>query len=410
MKLTKTKIDRLKYDGDGNSRHVEWDDQEPGFGVRLYPGGQKSFVLSYRIKGRKRLFTLGRYGTLTLEQAREKAIKKKGEIIDGKDPLRQRQDERQAPTVKDLAKRYLEEHAVKKRESSREDDKSMIDNIILPRLGSQKVVEIQYDDIDALHRKLKDTPYRANRVIALLSKMFSLASTRWKGWSGRDDNPAKGIGRYQEEKRQRYLEADELFRLSNALASHKNQVSANAIRLLMLTGARRNEVLSATWDQFDLNREVINPDTGEGEPSPIWVKPSAHTKQMKEHRIPISAAARQMLTEMQKTTGGDYLFPGRRKGEHLTEIKRFWASVCKTAKIKDCRIHDLRHTYASILASSGLSLPIIGALLGHTQQATTQRYSHLYDDPLREATERVGNLVTSNGETAEVVDLKKHGG
>lgn len=392
MKLTKAKIDRLKYGGDGKSRHVEWDDQEPGFGIRIYPSGQKSFVFSYRVRNRKRLLTLGNYGSLTLEQAREKAIKNKGEVLEGKDPLRQRQDERQAPTVRDLSKRYLEEHAVKKRGSSRRDDESMINNIILPRLGSQKVAEIEFEDIDALHRKLKNTPYRANRVIALLSKMFSLASTKWKGWSGRNDNPAKGIEKYPEEKRERFLSPVELSALTDALAKHKNQASANAIRLLILTGARRSEVFTATWDQFDLEAGV-------------WVKPSAHTKQKKEHRVPLSAASQQLLNEMQKTTSGDYLFPGRGRRNHLTDLKRFWESVCKTANIKDCRIHDLRHTYASILASSGMSLPIIGQLLGHTQQATTQRYAHLYDDPLREATERVGNLVTSNGLSAEVVKL-----
>ncbi len=167
----------------------------------------------------------------------------------------------------------------------------------------------------------------------------------------------------------------------------------------MLTGARRGEVLSATWDQFDLEAGV-------------WTKPSAHTKQKSEHRVPLSAPAMQLLSDMKATAAGDCLFPGKSADQPLTEIKHFWAAICRKADIKDCRIHDLRHTYASILASAGLSLPVIGALLGHTQPNTTARYSHLFDDPLRQATERVGAVVTAagNGKTAEVVKLRDGSG
>ena len=208
--------------------------------------------------------------------------------------------------------------------------------------------------------------------------MFTLAMR----WEYRTDNPVKGLRRNPERKRNRYLSADELQRLMSVLANHPNQTSANVIRLLLLTGARRGEILNATWDQFDF-------DAG------VWVKPSNHTKQKKEHRVPLSAAAIQLLMEMAANSGpSHYVFPGRVPGEPLKEIKNFWAGVCNQAGLEDCRIHDLRHTYASILASAGLSLPVIGALLGHTQPNTTARYSHLFDNPLREATERVGSLVT----------------
>ena len=154
--------------------------------------------------------------------------------------------------------------------------------------------------------------------------------------------------------------------------------------------------LSATWDQFDLENGV-------------WTKPSAHTKQKKDHRVPLSAPALQLLSDMNAASTSDHLFPGKSPDVPMTEIKHFWAAVCRKAKIRDCRLHDLRHTYASILASSGLSLPIVGALLGHTQPGTTARYAHLYDDPLREATERVGAVVTAagKGETAEILPLRK---
>ena len=176
------------------------------------------------------------------------------------------------------------------------------------------------------------------------------------------------------------MSGDELQRLIAVLATHPNQRCANIIRLLLLTGARRGEAMNAAWNQFDLEAGV-------------WTKPSAHTKQKKEHRVPLSAAAVQLLSEMKaKADFSPYVFPGRNGGP-LTEMKTFWSGVCQRAKLEDCRIHDLRHTYASILASSGLSLPVIGALLGHTQPATTQRYTHLFDDPLREATQRVSTFL-----------------
>ena len=411
MKLTKARIDALKYQGaklaHGHSRDIRWDDKISGFGVRVYPSGERHFVLSYRIKGRKRLYTIGKYGDpFTLTMAREKAEKLKGGILDGEDPLRHRQEELAAPTVKDLARKYLTDHAEKnKRPASVRDDRAMIEKIILPRLGARKVADITFADVDALHGKLKATPYRANRVVALLSKMFSLASTRWRDWSRLDYNPAKGIVRYPEESRERYLSPSELGALTKALAKHPNQISANAIRLLVLTGARKGEVLGATWDQFDLDEGV-------------WVKPSAHTKQKREHRIPLNAPALQLLTGMkvdaegEETDDDEFVFPGGGNNGHLIEIKKVWKTVCNEAGIAGCRIHDLRHTYASILASSGLSLLVIGQLLGHTQQATTKRYAHIQDDPLREATNRVGSLVdaAAKGKTAEVVEIARHKG
>jgi integrase len=207
-----------------------------------------------------------------------------------------------------------------------------------------------------------------------------------------------GIERAPEQKRQRYLSPAEIIRLSAALADHPERGSANAVRLLLLTGARRGEVLSATWDQIDLAGGV-------------WTKPAATTKQKRDHRIPLSAPALQLLVEMKagadtenerrtrcELTPVPFLFPGK-DGRPQGDFKHFWAAVCRTAEIEGVRVHDLRHTHASILASLGLSLPIIGALLGHTQAATTHRYAHLMDDPLRAATDRLGAVVTGAGQT-----------
>ena len=202
---------------------------------------------------------------------------------------------------------------------------------------------------------------------------------KW-GWRVRGDNPARGIERNPEDKRERYLSGPELVALTNALAEYEDQQAANIVRLLLLTGARRWEVFSLKWDQLDL-------ETG------TWTKPAAYTKQKTMHRIPLSGAARLLLGELREAAddSAEYVFPGRH-GAHRVEVKSDWAALCEAAGIKNARLHDLRHTYASLLASAGLSLPIIGALLGHTQAQTTHRYSHLLDDPLRQATAGAGRL------------------
>ena len=271
----------------------------------------------------------------------------------------------------------------------------MIRRVIKPAIGSRKVASIAYADIDKLHRKLSATaPYQANRLVALLSKMFALSIK----WDMRADNPCKGVERNHEERRYRYLTGDELRRLTEALAVHPSRAAANAVRLLLLTGARRGEVLGADWSQLDLTEGV-------------WTKPSSHTKTKIEHRVPLSAPARQLLAEMRANApDSTYLFPARAGAEtgHLTEIKKSWAALCKAADLSGVRIHDLRHTYASVLASAGLSLPIIGALLGHTQPNTTARYAHLFDDPLRAATERAGAVISgTNDKAGEVVSIER---
>ncbi len=376
-KLTDKLVKSLPAPASGNK--ITYDTNVHGFGFRVTAGGARAFILNYRINGRERRYTIGAYPDWSVGAAREEAKRLKRQVDRGYDPMGQRHAERAAPTVAELARRFLEEHAVRKVLRAQADDRAMIEKLVLPVIGQLKVHDVRRDDIDRLHRDISRTrPIRANRVAQLLSKMFSLAMR----WEYRSDNPVKGIHRNPEPKRTRYLSDDELKRLIAALASRPNQTSANAIRMLLLTGARRGEVLNARWDQFDLEAGV-------------WTKPSAHTKQKKEHRVPLSALVMQLLSQMRNSAGSSpYVFPGRVPGEPLKEIKGFWAGVCKEAKIEDCRIHDLRHTYASILASAGHSLPVIGALLGHTQPNTTARYSHLFDDPLREATEQVGSVVT----------------
>ena len=379
-KITDKLVRMLTPDGRVN---ITFDTEIKGFGVRVTRGGTKSFILDYRISGRQRRYTIGQYPTWGVTAARAEAKNLRMQIDRGHDPMGARHIDRTAPTIDALCDLYIERHLPRKRPSSGRDDLSMIDKYIRPTFGKIKVENLTHAQIDSLHRKItKSAPYRANRLIALMSKMLSLAIK----WELRADNPAKGVERNVENRRERFLSEVELARLTDALNKHPKQKSANVVRLLMLTGARRGEVLGATWGEIDFEAGT-------------WIKPRGHTKQKREHRIPLAAPTLALLSDMRERAISPYLFPGRSPNQPMTEIKKFWASVCNAADIKDCRLHDLRHTYASILVSRGATLPLIGALLGHTQTQTTARYAHLYDDPLRAATEAVAQVVAPDGDS-----------
>lgn len=350
-----------------------WDSELKGFGVVVLPSGRKTYCIQYRNQERvlKRL-KLGVHGVITAEEARELAKKQLGSLAHGKDPSAFKEEVRSSHSMIELANEYMERHAIKKRPKSIYEDKNLLNKIILPSLGRLCVATITRRDLEALHNRLENTPYQANRALALLSKMLSLAVL----WGLRHDNPAMGIQKYQEEKRDRWLNKDELGRLWAVLDHYGDRPVSYLFKLLILTGARKGEAINATWDQFDLEKG-------------IWVKPSHLTKQNKRQYLPVSDKA---LGELQKLRdlGGEmsiYLFPGRDGTQPVREVKKFWSKLLKEASLENVRIHDLRHTHASHLVSSGLSLSIVGELLGHTQAATTQRYAHLADESLREATE-----------------------
>jgi integrase len=359
---------------------VHYTGEIPGFGVRVTDAGAKSFVLNYRTKaGRERRYTIGQFPTWTLTGARQKAKELRRDIDDGGDPLADLEGQRAAPTVRDLCERAMKEHFSRKAPDYAADTQRMIDKFILPRLQHHKVADVSFSDTSSLHHKVTEDggKYRANRTLAALSKMMSLA-IKW-GW--RSDNPCVHVEKNLEEKRERFLSADELGRLMTVLAKFENRAAANAFMLLLLTGARSGEVLGAKWEQFDL---------GIG----VWTKKASTTKQRKLHRVPLSPQAVELLRSMERTS--DYLFPGR-WGSHVVDLKHPWEEIRRRAGLKDFHLHDLRHSYASILASRGLSLSIIGGLLGHSDVKTTARYAHLLDDTLRAATATAGAVIANNG-------------
>jgi integrase len=373
---------KITYDGRGGVA---------GFGVRVTAANARSFVLNYRTAGQERRLTIGAFPTWSVAQARDEARRFRRLIDQGVDPLAERIEERTAPTMRQLADRYIEEHLPKKRPGSARDDQAMLKGWIIPALGSKKVAAVRPSDVEQLHAKITKTgaKTRANRVVALLSTMLQLAVR----WEIVERNVARGaVRRNPETKRRRYLSPAEIARLSAALAECASQDAAGAIRLCMLTGARRTEVCAARWSEFDL-------------PAGTWSKPAASTKQKADHHVPLGAAALEILARRRATAKGEYVFPGR-DGQSYLNIRSTWEVVRKAAGLEDVHLHDLRHSFASILVSSGTSLPLIGALLGHSNPQTTARYAHLFLDPQRAAVEKVGAVI-ARGEWGEVVPLDR---
>jgi integrase len=386
QRLTDQTVRKLPAPKRGN--RITYDDAVKGFGCRVTAAEARAFILNYRRRsdGVERRYTIGAFPDWSVAAAREEAKRLKRHVDGGGDPVGEHREARAAPTVNDLLDRFEAEHLPRLRASTAADYRSMMRTHVRPRLGRHKVAALRFADIDSLHRHLTQHSgaHRANRTVALISKACSLAVK----WQWRTDNPCRGVERNQEHKRKRYLTPDELARLSKALAAHDDRDAADAIRLLLLTGARRGEVLSARWADFDLSAGT-------------WTKPGATTKQKTEHVVPLSAPARQLLAAREHS--GDFVFPGVRGG-HRFGLKSNWRRILQTAKISGLRIHDLRHSFASQLASSGASLPLIGSLLGHANPVTTHRYAHLFDDPQRAAVEKVGAIIAGK-KSAEVVKL-----
>lgn len=416
-RINKRSVDAAKPDKERDI--VLWDDTLHGFGLRVKPSGTKTYILQYRnTEGRSRRYTIGQHGKLTPEQAETEAKRLFGLIAVGRDPASEKQDLGKEATFADLAAKYLEIHLPHKKARSAHEDRRMLKQYITPVLGTRKVYAITQDDIEGIHGKLKDHPYQANRVLALLSKMFTLAEA-WKV-RPQHSNPCRYVEKFKEEKRERYLSERELAWVGRAIAKAEagddpkmavSESAGLALRLLLLTGARLNEILTLKWEYLDLEKGVaVLPDT----------------KTEKNKRLMLPAPALMLLTRDPQPQAG-WVILGATKDKHLYDLKGPWSRVkslvdalqdkeeadgrlkpTDRVDISGVRIHDFRHSFASVGVSGGMTLPLVGALLGHTQAATTQRYAHLAADPLKAAADRIGGEIAARLEgrkLADVVDM-----
>ncbi len=379
MKLTKRAVDAVRP---GSSDVFEWDGELPGFGLRVKPSGRKSYLIQYRADGRTRRVTLGPHGVLTPEQARERAARLLSDVRDGGNPSERRAAARATETVSELCDRYLEHHArIHKKPASIRADETLIRNTIRPELGKLKVPAVERADVQRIHHAMQATPYHANRMLALVSKMMNLAE-QW-GIRREGSNPCRHVKKYREKSRERFLSAAELAKLGGVLrdVAHERvelQSVVPAIRLLLFTGARVGEILSLQWDHVDLERRLLLlPDSKTGAKA-----------------IQLNPPATQILDALPRD-GSPWVIRGRHKGKPLVNLSKPWGKIRTRAGLADVRIHDLRHSFASVAAATGSSLPVIGALLGHKQPQTTARYAHLAADPLKQAAEAAGAHLAS---------------
>ena len=366
-----------------------WDDQLIGFGLKILPGGQRRYIVKYRTHGGgrgapQRWYTVGTHGGITTDQARDLAQQILAAVARGEDPQGNKFALREAPTLQEVWDRYAAEHLPRKKPGPAKEDKQKWRDFVEKQLSKKRVDDINRDDIENIHKGLSDRPYQANRVIALLSKLLNLA----EGWGVRPDgtNPCRHIQKFQEDSRERYLSISELERLGDALREgldiqEETPYMVAAVKLLLLTGARLNEILTAKWEWVDLERRVVYlPDSKTGKKT-----------------LYLSEAAVEVLRGLQAlttTAGNPYVIQGRVKGQPLVNLTKPWARICKRAGLKNVRLHDLRHTAASIGVSQGMNLPVIGRLLGHTQASTTNRYAHVDIDPALAAADKIGNVVS----------------
>lgn len=370
-KLTKRSVEALATKGEG---YFVWDSEIAGFGIRIMPSGTKTYQAQYRKGGRTRRISLGRHGNVTAEQARLKAREVMGLVAKGDNPAEKIAQERRAPTVAALCERFFASHVQERcKPSTQAEYRRAIDKFIKPAIGAFKVVDVERKDIAELHHKHRAIPYQANRTLGVLSKMFNLSEV----WGLRRDgsNPCRHVPKYREQKHERFLSHPELQRLGQVLSEVEADRSESpfivaAFRLLILTGCRLGEIQTLKWD-YITPKHMELPDTKTG-----------------ARRIPLPHAARTLLDNLPRLAGNPYVIAGTVAGQYATDLQRPWRRIRGIAGLDGVRIHDLRHTYASMAVSGGMPIQMVGRLLGHSQLQTTMRYAHLADDPVLQAADQ----------------------
>lgn len=412
-KITKRTIEAS---GPRESRYVVFDSLVSGFGLRVYPSGQKSWIYEYRPYGaardsRKKRYTIGDVKDFTADEARKLAEGYRAAVRTGGDPQAVKNAEREAPTLRDIGRAFLEEHVAKKRGASTlAAYANTLENHLLSKHGTTKAKDFSGRDMSRLHQRMESTPYAANKLLAVVSSMYGWANGKG-GLLDNVPNPAAGIERFQEEERGSVLSTDELQRLGAAIrqaetvgvswvlnpdakSKHRrkdadtqvtviSEHAAAALRLLIFTGARLREILTLRWDQFDEERGLL-------------LLPEHKTKRAtgKPKVIVLNAPALAVLNGL--TRIGRYVIAGDAAGtkdeKPRADLKRPWDAVRRAAGLPDLRIHDLRHNFGGFGAGGGYGLPLIGSLLGHSPKnpRTTARYAHLAADPLRNAANAIG--------------------
>ena len=358
---------------------VYWDSELPGFGVRVYPSGSKVYIAQTRVKGVSKRVTVGRHGVITAEQARQRAALVITRVKAGEDPVPAPMAPKPAPgpTVAEIAERYLEEHvAMRCKPTTAAQRSHVLRKHILPAFGAMPLEDVTRERITALHHELGGTPATANTVLATLSRMFSFAEAC--GLAADGGNPCRFVAKYRERRRERFLSDGEFERLGSVLNGMEADGSlpvhaAAALRLLMLTGCRRNEIATLRWSDVDLDA---------GEMNLAETKTGART-------VTLSPAAVRVLSDLPRVPGNPWVIAGPRPGTRIVNLSEHWRRVRTRAGLEDVRLHDLRHSWASRALALGESLPMIGRLLGHSRVETTARYAHLARDSVHEAAARI---------------------
>ena len=383
-RITKRLVDAAEA---RSAEYFVWDSDIPGFGLRVLPSGRKGYIVQYRAGRRSRRISLGPSTVLTCEQARNRAISIVAAARNGEDPAAERDAGRKAIMVKELVERFDKEHiAIRVKASTAKEYRRNLDRFILPALGQLTVTGITRADVAKFHHDLRHIPYQANRCLEVVSKMFSLAEM----WGLRPDgtNPRKHIRKYPEEKRERFLSAAELRRIGEVLREMEAEgielpSAILAARLLILTGCRLNEIMTLKWAYVDLDVPALRlPDSKTG-----------------AKVVHIGQPVADLLRGAQRIDGNPWVITGTLPGKPLSDLQPFWQRVRARAGVKDVRIHDLRHTFASAAVASGQGLPMIGKLLGHTQVQTTARYAHLAAEPVRMAADNVARSLQKHLES-----------
>jgi len=377
-KLTKRTCDLETYQGKGKDGfYAVWDDELRGFGMRVFPGGAKSFIVKYRFEGRQKIQSLGQYGVLTVDQARKMAREILVEVAKGNDPAKKKNT--RGERMKDLAALYLEDYSKIHKKSWKEDQRRL-DTRILPALGERRIVDIHRADIIKFHQRMGEErgPYEANRILALVSTMIEYAR-RIEIIPQDHPNPCRLVEKFKEYSRDVFLPLKDLPRLMDLLEREPNLYVRSALLLFLLTGMRKTELLTAKWDWVDFDRRELRlPDTKGGRP----------------HYVPLTEPAFAILQNLPRMENNPYIFPSLTDpGKRLWNIDKPWRRIRAEAGLDHIHIHDLRRSVGSWMAESGVSLQIIGKVLNHADINTTKIYSRLTEEPARAALDQVSEKV-----------------